>query len=68
MFQESDAMFVEGQDGVISRAEAEETLVEEVEGVVVDATTSVAGTEGRGQRKKFRNKLYQEEGLKWWAK
>jgi hypothetical protein len=66
--QETDAMFVEGPDGVISHAEAEETLVEEVDGIVVDATSSATNAEGRGQRKKFRNKFYEEESLKWWVK
>jgi len=65
--QGSDEMFVEGSDGVVSRAEAEETLIEEVDGVIVDATASVAQAEGRGLRKKFRNKLYEEKALKWWA-
>ena len=66
--REGDAMFVEGPDGVVSQAEAEETLIEEVDSIVVDATGSVAQTEGRGQRKKFRNKFYEEESLKWWVK
>jgi hypothetical protein len=48
---DSKAMFEEGPDGVISCAEAEETLIEEVNGVVIDATSSGAQEEGRGKLK-----------------
>lgn len=64
--RESDGMFEEGPDGVVSRAEAEEVLIEEVDGVVVDATSSLAEEEGRGKRKRFRNKFYEQDALKYW--
>ena len=63
---DSEAMFEEGPDGVISRAEAEETLIEEVDGVVIDATSSVAQEEGRGKRKKFWNRHFEQAALKYW--
>lgn len=56
-----ETMFVVGTDGVVSRAEAEETLIEEVNGVVVDATSTVGQEEGRGKRKKFRNRFYEPQ-------
>lgn len=56
-----------GQDGVIPATEAEETLIEEVEGQVLDPTTAVEW-EGRGQLecKKIKNRLYTQENLRWW--
>ena len=55
---DAEGAFKLGQDGLISAAEAEETLVEEIEGVVTD-TTSVRDQElGQGKRKKFRNRHY----------
>ena len=65
--QESEGMFEEGLDGVVSRAKAEEALIEEVDGIVVDATSLVA-QEGRGKRKRFQNKLYEQDALKYWDK
>ncbi|KAF5372041.1 hypothetical protein D9615_008034 [Tricholomella constricta] len=62
-----DQHFVRGADGVISAAEAEEVLIEEVEGVLLDTTGAVAQDLGRGKRKKLRNGLYTAEALKWWA-
>jgi len=62
-----DQHFVRGEDGVVSAAEAEETLIEEVEGVVLDTTGAVAEELGRGKRKKLRNGLYTTEALKWWV-
>ena len=38
---EPDQVFVMGQDGLIPATEAEETLIEEVEGQVLDTTTVV---------------------------
>ena len=66
LLRESDGMFKEGPDGVVSRAEAEEVLIEEVDGVVVDATSSHAEEEGQGKRKRFRNKFYKQNALKYW--
>ena len=54
-----------GQDGLILATEAEETLIEEVEGQVLNTTTAVE-QEGRGQRKKIKNRLYTQENLSWW--
>ena len=62
---EPDQAFVMGQDGLIPATEAEETLIEEVEGQVLDTTTAVE-QEGRGQRKKIKNRLYTQENLRWW--
>lgn len=52
-----------GQDGVIPATEAEETLIEEVEGQVLDPTTAM---EREGQCKKIKNRLYTQENLRWW--
>ena len=62
---EPDQAFVMGQDGLIPATEAEETLVEEVGGEVLD-TTAAMEQEGRGQRKKIKNRLYLQENLRWW--
>ena len=62
---EQDQAFVMGQDGLIPATEAEETLVEEVGGEVLD-TTAAMEQEGRGQRKKIKNRLYLQENLRWW--
>lgn len=51
-----------GQDGVIPATEAEETLIEEVEGQVLDPTTAM---EREGQCKKIKNRLYTQENLRW---
>jgi hypothetical protein len=64
--RESDRMFEEGPDGVVSHAEAEEVLIEEVDGVVVNATSSLAEEEGQGKRKRFRNQFYEQDALKYW--
>ena len=39
-------------------AKAEETLVEEVEGVLINATGTALAEQGRGLRKKCHNKMY----------
>ena len=64
--RESDRMFEEGPDGVVSHAEAKEVLIEEVDGIVVDATSLHAEEEGQGKRKRFRNKFYEQNALKYW--
>ena len=43
---EPDQAFVMGQDGLMPATEAEETLIEDVEGQVLDTTTAVE-QEGR---------------------
>lgn len=58
---DSESLFVASMDGVISQAEAEETLVEEVDGVVIDTTSMVEQETGCGRRKKFRNRLYEPQ-------
>jgi hypothetical protein len=64
-----DDWFVPSEDGGLeSTAEAEETLVEEVEGVKIDTTHLVEKLEGRGHRTKTKSKFYSDESLKWWAK
>jgi hypothetical protein len=50
--------FVVGKYGLVSAAEAEETLIESVDGVILDTTSVLGQTLGRGQRKKFCNILY----------
>jgi hypothetical protein len=51
--------FVVGQHNrLVSAAEAEETLIESVNGVVVDTTSTAEVHIGRGKRKKFRNTNY----------
>ncbi|KAF8166376.1 hypothetical protein BJ912DRAFT_243071 [Pholiota molesta] len=50
--------FIVGEYGLVSAAEAEETLVESVNDVVLDTTSIVDQGLGRGRRKKFRNMLY----------
>ncbi|KAF5384182.1 hypothetical protein D9615_003148 [Tricholomella constricta] len=60
----NDQHFVRGEDGVVSAAEAEEVLVEEVEGEVLDTTGAVIEELGRGKRKKLRNALYTTEAFK----
>ena len=55
---DAEGAFKLGEDGLISAAEAEETLIEEVEGAVVDTTSVREQDLGRGKRKKFRNRLY----------
>ena len=55
---DTERAFKLGEDGLISTAEAEETLVEEIEGVVIDTTSVREQDLGRGKRKKFRNKHY----------
>ena len=62
---EPDQAFMMGQDGLILATEAEETLIEEVEGQVLDTTTAME-QEGQGQRKKIKNRLYMQENLRWW--
>ena len=54
-----------GQDELIPATEAEETLIEEVEGQVLDTTMAVE-QEGQGQHKKIKNRLYTQENLRWW--
>ena len=51
-------------EGLTSTAEAEETLVEEIDGVLTDTTGTAAGQQGRGLHKKFRNTLYTDKALK----
>ena len=63
---EPDQAFVMGQDGLIPATEAEETLIEEVEGQVLLDTTTAVEQEGRGQRTKIKNRLYTQENLRWW--
>jgi hypothetical protein len=51
-------------------AEAEDTTVEEVDGVLVDtmvAVSAVAELEGQGRQKRMENKQYLNEALKWWS-
>jgi len=55
---DAEGAFKLGEDGLILAAEAEETLVEEIEGVVVDTTSVREQDLGRGKRKKFRNRHY----------
>lgn len=62
-----DQHFVCGEDSVVSAAEAEETLIEEVEGVVLDTTGVVAEELGCGKHKRFGNALYTTEALRWWV-
>lgn len=50
--------FVVGEYGLVSAAEAEETLVESVDNKVIDTTSIIGQGLGRGRRKKFRNVLY----------
>ena len=50
---EPDQAFVMGQDGLIPATEAEETLIEEVEGQVLDTTTAVE-QEGQANVRKSR--------------
>ena len=50
---------------LIPATEAEETLIEEVEGQVLN-TTMAMEQEGQGQRKKIKNRLYTQENLRWW--
>jgi hypothetical protein len=47
--------YIIGQHGIVSAAEAEETLVESVNGVILDTTSTTNQALGRGQRKKTRN-------------
>ena len=56
-----------GQDGLIPATEAEETLVEEVGGEVLN-TTAAMEQEGQGQCKKIKNRLYLQENFRWWDK
>jgi hypothetical protein len=62
---EPDQAFMMGQDAMIPATEAEETLIEEVGGQVLD-TTAAKEQEGRGQHKKMKNRLYFQENLRWW--
>lgn len=55
---ELNQAFIHGKYGLVSTAEAEETLVESIDGVVIDTSSSMARVLGRGQRKKFRNRNY----------
>lgn len=55
---DSDQVFVSGSDGLLSAAEAEDTLVESVNGIVIDTSSVVQQVLGRGQRKKFPNNNY----------
>jgi hypothetical protein len=68
---DSNCDFIVGEDGRLQTiAEAEDTTVEEVDGVFVDTTvavTAVMDLEGRGWRKRTENKLYSVEVLKWWS-
>ncbi len=57
---EPDQAFIHGKYGLVSSAEAEETLVECVEGVITDTSSTMAQALGRGRRKKFRNRNYLE--------
>lgn len=58
---ESD-QFVPGEEwGLESAAEAEETMVEVVDGIKIDTTHAVKQLQGRGQRKRIRNKFYSDE-------
>ena len=50
---------------LIPATEADETLIEEVEGWVLD-TTMAMEQEGWGQPKKIKNRLYTQENLRWW--
>ena len=50
---EPDQAFMMGQDGLIPTTEAEETLLEEVEGQVLDTTTAVE-QEGQANVRKSR--------------
>jgi hypothetical protein len=53
-----DDCFVPGEDGGLeSTAEAEETLVKEVEGVKIDTTHLVEKLEGCGHRTKTKSKF-----------
>ena len=54
-----------GQDGLIPATEAEETLIEEVGGEVLDITAAME-QEGQGQHKKIKNRLYLQENFWWW--
>jgi hypothetical protein len=68
---DADCDFVLGEDGTLqTTAEAEDTTVEEVDGVLVDTTaavSAVAELEGRGRRKRTENKQYSNKALKWWS-
>jgi len=44
-----EGAFTIGEDGLVSAAEAEETLVEEIDGVVVDTTSIREQDLGRGK-------------------
>ncbi|KAF8196183.1 hypothetical protein BJ912DRAFT_1056612 [Pholiota molesta] len=61
---DTEQEFIIGPYGLLSAAEAEETLVESVNDVIVD-TTSLAeqSSVGRGHRKKFRNTVYNPENF-----
>jgi hypothetical protein len=54
--------FVPGDEwGLVSTADAEETLREVIEGVEIDTTQATKNGEGRGQRKKMKNRLYPDD-------
>jgi len=59
-----DQLFSSGVDGLTFRAETEETFVEEVESILVDATAMTAKVEGHGHHKKFCNTLYTDDAFK----
>ena len=62
-----DDCFMLDEDGLESTAEAEETLVEEVEGVKINTTHLVSQLEGHGHQIKMKSKFYLDELLRWWA-
>lgn len=57
-----EGAFKLGEDGLILAAEAEETLIEEIEGVVIDTTSIREQDLGQGKRKKFCNRHYFWDG------
>lgn len=65
---DDDNCFVPDEDGGLeSIAEAEETLVKEVEGIQTDMICLVEKHEGCGHQIKKKSKFYLDESLKWWT-